>query len=145
MVLPGGLNQLHLFQNQLAISDQLLQLRLFGGHLFSDSIADLLLGPNQFLLDLVPLRRIRRVASAAHTSELGRTHITDHARTAEHFGEGSQLALRILQHPTDLLWAAQRLGADVNTIYENHLRGADHLAGRGPRIVFGDGLITLVK
>lgn len=96
IVVAGGLNQLHFFQNQLAVGDELVQLRLLGGHLFSDSIADLLLGPNQFLLDLVSLRRIRRVTGTAHTSELGWAHITDHAGTAEHLGEGSQLALGIL-------------------------------------------------
>jgi len=105
-ILPHRFDQIHLLLDQVAVSDQLLHLPFFRNQLFPLRVLQLLLCPDQFLVDLISLTRIWRIAGAPYTDELGRAHIGDHARPAKHFREGADLAFRFLQHPSDLVGAA---------------------------------------
>jgi len=70
-ILPHRFDQIHLLLDQVAVSDQLLHLPFFRNQLFPLRVLQLLLCPDQFLVDLISLTGIWRIAGAPYTDELG--------------------------------------------------------------------------
>src|SRR5215813_14073573 len=144
-VFPHGLDQIHLFFDQFAVSNQLLHLPFFRDELFPSRVLKLLVGPGLFLIDLISLLWIRRVPCTPYTNELGRAHVGNYACSTEHLCEGSDLAFSIFQHFPNLIRAAQTLGAHIDSIHKDHLCRTHHLRGRRPRVVFRNRSVALVK
>src|SRR5205823_5322750 len=79
-ILPHRFDQIHLLLDQVAVSDQLLHLPFFRNQLFPLRVLQLLLCPDQFLVDLISLTRIWRIAPAHPTQ----TNLAGHILATTH-------------------------------------------------------------
>src|ERR1700730_3357994 len=108
-------------------------------------MASLLASPFHLAFDLMPLGRIRGVAGASDTSELGRAHISDDTRSADYFRQRADITGRLFERPADLLWVSQSFCADINPIDEHEFRSSQNLCRRRLRVILRNCGVALVK
>jgi hypothetical protein len=145
LIRPRSLDQSHLFKQQLTILNHPLHLTLFRRQVLAARPRDLLERPGALSFNLVTPFRIGRIAGTPDTSELGGTQIADNTRTADNLRECSDLALSLAQHPTDLLWAANRLGRHVDALHKQHLGGVHDLLFGRLGVILGDLKMPLMQ
>src|SRR5437016_3058066 len=108
-------------------------------------MASLLASPFHLAFDLMPLTRIRGVAGASDTSELGWAHVSDHTRSADHFRQRADLTSRLFESPADLLRVSKSFCANINPVDEDQFRSSQNLRCRRLRVILRNGCVPLVK